>query len=53
LNQAILEDITSRSGETNLLDRVGMISPNEEAGAEAQRLRKKRIAQQAREMAGK
>ena len=51
--RAILESVASRSGKTNLLERLGMTAPDIEAGTEAQRLRKKRIAQQAREMAEK
>jgi hypothetical protein len=51
--KAVLEDIASRSGETNLLGRLGIVTPDEEDGVEAWRLRKKRIAQQAREMAEK
>ena len=53
MEKAILEGVASRSGEINLLERLGMITPDDEAGTEAQRLRKKRIAQQAREMAEK
>ncbi|MCP1544569.1 hypothetical protein [Methylorubrum extorquens] len=53
MEKAILEGVASRSGEINLLERLGMTTPDKEAGTEAQRLRKKRIAQQAREMAEK
>ncbi|KQO78171.1 hypothetical protein ASF36_14145 [Methylobacterium sp. Leaf90] len=53
MEKAILEGVASRSGETNLLERLGMAASDEGAGAEARRLMKKRIAQQAREMAEK
>jgi hypothetical protein len=48
-----IEEIASRSGDTNLAVRLGLVSREEEALRDAARSRKERIAKQAREMGGK